>query len=248
MAKGKFFIWLTLFLMAFSLVACGGAVDQTVTFYTNENWTAETKLSLPAELFAFTGTTEIERQVEEQAHQWRAQGAKVSWKASSEGSTQIYTFNLSGQGLHLLNSIVFDGNADLYIDDSSGKRQVYFNRRITRGLFDDLSRYTLTLRGGEVIYGNGRQIDRRTMQWINPSGHIEAVFTERSRLNVGILLLLGLALLVVGGGWLLFRRRPGPCPHCGQWLEAGARYCPSCGNSRSSKPDHSDSWSSTGWN
>jgi hypothetical protein len=41
---------LALIIVTLSLTACGGAVDQTVTFYKNESWTAETRLSLPGEL------------------------------------------------------------------------------------------------------------------------------------------------------------------------------------------------------
>jgi hypothetical protein len=249
MTRKQQLFWLVFTLTAVTLLtACGGAVDQSVTFYKNEAWEAETKLSLPGELVAFGGAAEVERQVEDQARQWRAQGANVSWKSSRDGTTLIYTFDLRGQGLNVLNATVFNGEAAIQVQQSGNKRHIHFSRQVSRGLFDELTRYTLALHGGEVISGNGRQLNRGSMEWINPSGRMEAVLTEKGRLNFTALLLPGLALGVVAGGWLIFRRRPGPCPHCGQWLEAGARFCPACGQSRSGKSPSNDPWTSDKFN
>jgi hypothetical protein len=237
--------WSLLLTAVTFLAACGGAVDQSVTFFKNEAWEAETKLSLPGELVALTGAGEIERQVEDQARKWRAQGANVSWKSSRDGSTLIYTFELRGQGFNVLSATVFDGEAAIQVQQSGNQRRIHFSRQVSRGILDELTGYSLTLHGGEIVSGNGRQLNRGSMEWVNPSGRMEAVLTEKGRLSLTILFFPGLALALLAGGWLMFRRRPGPCHRCGQWLEAGARFCPSCGQSRSGKQQNSAPWSAS---
>jgi hypothetical protein len=240
--------WSLLLTAVTFLVACGGAVDQSVTLYKNEAWQAETRLSLPGELLAFGGAAEIERQVEDQARHWRAQGANVSWKSSREGTTLIYTFDLSGQGLNVLNATVFNGEAAIQMQQPGNQRRIHFSRQISRGLLDELTHYSLVLHGGEIVSGNGRRLGRGSMEWVNPSGRMEAVLTEKSRLNVATLAIPGFLLALVSGAWILFRMRAGSCPHCGQRLEAGARFCPICGQPRSGKPGQSDQWPTRNWN
>lgn len=222
--------------LVFLMAGCGGNLDQTVKLYANEGWETNIELQIPVELLAFTGSTaEVEAEMERQATIWREQGARVSWKSHNEDGKLIYTFDVKGDGHDLLNNIAFDGNATLQIVELNGRRQIQFQHFASRGLFSDLEGYTLTLVGGEIISSNGQQLNKGTVQWVNPMGRMEAMLIEKNRTVSGVIWVLLLGLVAVGGGWYVWQRQrlsAVACGACGAWLAPGAQFCPQCGQKR----------------
>jgi hypothetical protein len=220
------------------LAGCGAAVDVTVDFYRGENWQAVTEISFPVEALAMAGGAgEIEKQLDELVAAAAADDVRVSWEKTKAEGNLIYTIKMKGKGLDTLSRTVFDGEAEIYVDESSGRRLIHFGQYMSSGW--GFSAQTLTLKGGEIIAGNGQLVDDRTITWENPSGRIEATLTERSRLGLGGILgivgVVAVAALALGGVQWWQRSRvlpPVPCPWCGSWIPEGARYCPGCGRPR----------------
>ena len=145
---------------------------------------------------------------------------------------------MKGKGLDTLSRSVFGGEAEIYADESTGRRLIHFSQYMGAGL--GFNSQALTLRGGEIIAGNGRLVDDHTIAWDDPHGWIEATLTEGSRFGLGGVLstvagIVVVAGLVLGGvQWWRRRRvlRAAPCPWCDFWIPQGARYCPGFGRRR----------------
>jgi hypothetical protein len=122
----------------------------------------------------------------------------------------------------------------LAVEEVDGQRQIHFSQFVTGNILEANSN-TLTLIGGDIVSTNGHQLDDGSVQWVNPSGRIEAVLTEKSRFSLATLLIPATLLAASGGGWFFYRQRKQQaafCAHCGAQLGAGAKFCPSCGRPR----------------
>ena len=238
----SFYFWLlSMFTAVFFLVGCGADIDQSVTFYRNEQWSAEIKLGISAEMVALLGSpAEIESELDNWVTEAKQIGVDASWKSSQDGGTLIYTLEANGTGYDALKEIMFDNRTEIAVLEEGGKRHIHFSQPVSRDLLD-ANRYTITLTGSEIISSNGTALGRGSVQWINPSGRMEAVLTEKSRFNVGLwLLILALVAGISGGGWYVWQQRnqrmaaiPARfCIHCGLSLGPQARFCPNCGQTQ----------------
>jgi hypothetical protein len=222
------------------LVGCGAEIDESVTFYRDEQWSTEFKLSTSAEMIALLGSpAEIERELDELVTEAKELGIDASWNSSRQDRTLIYTIQGKGKGYDALNEFMFDNRAQIWVEEDGGKRHIHFSQPVSRD-FIDANRYTVTLTGGEIISSNGTALDRGSVQWVNPSGRMEAVLTEKSRFNLGLwLFILVLVAGIGGGGWYVLQQRnqqaAAPtrfCIHCGHSLGPQAQFCPNCGQSQ----------------
>lgn len=243
------YLALAILLLMF-LTACGARVDQTVTFYDDEGWDAEVRITLPREIVALAGAqTQLDAEIANMARELEAAGAKVSYEVEQEEGLITYVIDATGSGLHVLRQIAFDG-ADIQMRSVGGKEQISFAMNVPY----DLAGGSITLIGDDVISSNGRIIDRGKVQWVNASGRIEAVIVPKSRFGLQSLLLpLGLVAALVGLVAIGVRRSrrpqlaiPSPslplpsqpvqvspehfCGQCGTPLGSEARFCPGCGH------------------
>ena len=228
------------------LAGCGGEMAREVTFYRDEGWEASLIAEMPLELVTMMGSTEeIEHELDVLVDRANARGLDAKWTTRRDETTLIYEVTMEGSGLDLLNEFVFDNSANILVLEEGGNRRISF--AMGRGGLFDASSETLTLTGGEILTTNGVLIDDDTVQWVNPSGRMEAELTERGRFGLGtfIAVLIGFGLvgtLLVGGGagfffWNQRRQKAGqplagPCPICGTELTAEAQFCFNCGNPR----------------
>lgn len=236
------YFWLLSMVTAvFFLVGCGANIDQSVTFYRNEQWSAEINLGTSAEMVALLGSpAEIERELDGWVTEAKQIGVDASWKSSQEGRTLIYTLEANGTGYDALKEMMFDNRTQITVIEEEGKRHIHFSHPVSRD-FLDANRYTITLTGGEIISSNGAVLDRGSVQWVDPSGRMEAVLTEKSRFRIGLwLFILALVAGISGGGWYVWQQRnqrmaaiPARfCIHCGLSLGPRARFCPNCGQAQ----------------
>ena len=228
---------LFLTLVALTVTGCGH-VEVTTDFYRGEKWEAEIGYTVTLETLAMVGEQEITAMLDEMVAEAKAQGARASWSKKTARDSTTYLVTIKGEGLDTLSYVVFDGDAEIYYDEVDGKRAIYFSEYASGSGFETM---TLTLRGGEIMYGNGTYVDNRTMSWTNHYGTMEAVLTERRRVNVLLivvilLLLLGIGAILVGViAFVLFKRAkatrqvPSVCAHCGFNIPPGAKFCPGCG-------------------
>lgn len=227
------------FLFACLLAGCGH-VDISADLYSGERWEAIVEIGFPVQAFAVYGESpaNIDDQLDEMVAGVRLEGVRASWDKTETDDELIYTIEMKGKGLDKLSSGAFEEEAEIYVEEIGGRRVVHFGYYVDPMLV--MQPHSITLRGGEIIDGNGRLLDKGTMTWRNASGHLEATLTEQSRFSVSsglrILALVVVGVALVTGGIYLWRRRrmtrPVPCPWCGFWVPPGARFCPGCGRSR----------------
>jgi hypothetical protein len=228
--------YVLLLLGALVLAGCGH-VDVTTDFYRGGRWETVITYRVAQETLAMIGAQEMVTELDEFVREAADQGVRAKWKQESIEGGVAYAIMMKGEGLDTLSQVVFDGDAEIRADESGDRRLIHFSQRLTSGDFES---HTLTLRGGEIIEGNGEWVDSRTMTWENHYGDVYAILTERGRGGAGrVLAIVALVILGVGivlGGIYWWQRRrasgPAPCPACGFWVPEGARFCPGCGRPR----------------
>lgn len=234
--KGQLLKVLLSAMLALVLVGCGH-VQVTTDFYRGGKWEAIIQYTISLETLAIVGDQEITNWLDNEISKATAQGVRAQWKQTKAKDAAAYVIEMKGEELDTLSQVVFDGEADVRVDESDGRRLIRFSQYLTGADFES---QTLTLRGGKIIDGNGRLVDSRTMTWENHYGDAYAILTERGSVGVGGILGI-VALVVVGigivlGGVYWWQRRrasgPAPCPACGFWIPEGARFCPGCGRPR----------------
>ena len=210
------------------LTACGADMEQTVTFYQDEEWEAEMVIIFPAEtIAALGGLADLESQLEQAVDEMEVMGVEVSVDSGRDNENNAtYTLHTKGQGLDTLEDVAFGGDA-FTVETVGGERRVTVD--YYTGDFSDSNNFTLTLIGGKVLSSNGEELGGGRVRWVNPS-RIEAVLTERSRFQIGwVLVPAGITLLVVVGVVALSRNRGPRCTNCGNPLSPQAMFCNNCG-------------------
>lgn len=222
-----------------ALVGCVADVDITVDLYKNENWQAVTEIALSAETIAMVGEKRFEQVLNESIAEAAQDNVEASWSKRVEKNAVVYSVKTKGKGLDRLARTAFGENAEIYVEQVDGKRIVHLTAWVDNSM--GLSSQTITLQGGKIISGNGQLIGKDTMTWENPSGWIEATLTERSPVNVWLIVVIAVVLIVgvvviAGAGMLLFLNRRkkiaasfAACPQCGFQLPPDAHHCPGCG-------------------
>lgn len=156
--------------------------EMSVDFLRNETWRAVMKFSIPTnELGWAIETDHIESELAEKVGQARLHGIQASWRRDHETATLTYIIEMEGTGLGTLSWVVFDGEARIYAEQSGRQRLINLSHDWSAGWNHRSLR--VTLKGGRVIDGNGRWIDRRTMTWQNPYGPVEVTLTEYTGLS-----------------------------------------------------------------
>lgn len=245
MKKSQRLILVCLILCTFALVGCGADIDRTVTFYADERWQADMEVTFPIEAVALLGTLEqFDSEISTEVAKWEGQGADVSWKSLQEETVLIYTFDIKGTGWDLLNEIVFENRAAIDADEAN-RNQIHFSYFASPDMLS-ANQNTLTLNGGKIISSNGNQVKSGQVQWVNPSGRVEAVITAKSGFNFFTILIIGFVLIAIVAGFWFYRQKsdqpqtPEPplattsafCPNCGAQLPPQGKFCPTCGNPR----------------
>lgn len=240
--------------LALLLTSCVSihSTDMRVTFRADENWEAEMEIVLTPQQAQLT-LGQIEPALNQAVAEMRSEGVEVQWKQQErrEDGNIGYLVSAKGKGLDILNTAFFEGQAVLYVDESTGERQIVFSYTPGQAFAQE---QTFTLVGGKIISSNGTQTNGRTVTWVNPTGPMEAVLTEASPLGWLPYALIGgggVLLIIAGVGIVasVVRRRqlasPAPeavfappppptarCANCGFALPEGAVFCPSCGMKR----------------
>lgn len=225
---------LSVILGALLLAGCGGEAKTDVTLYKGENWQAIMELAIPSQLLGMAGgEAALENELRSSLRE-KPPDIEVSWHREYEGQNVVYHFTLKGRGWDKLNEAIFDGGATIVGEDG----KVHITYPIPWG--SELTISTLTLRGGKIVSSNADEVTNGSAIWYNPTGTIEAVLTEKSRINWPVILLIALGVSMVGGAIaFLTRRQPSEagafiveesvCPRCGTVNPPGAKFCKHCG-------------------
>lgn len=236
---------------AFIVSACGGAVSQDVTINKDESWEATMEVSTTYQVLSLiTSTDEVEYELETGVAEAKEEGIDASWKKSEDDEGVTYTIEAKGIGLDKLDDFVFGGSAEI-VAVEEGSDQVILFAYSSGGYFMDAGYYSLTLHGSEILTGNGENINKGTMRWVNHSGVMEATMIPAGGASFWSVILL---LLFVGGlaagGWYLWQRSkkigteayeaPADekqfCAYCQTPMSSGAKFCPQCGKEQPVTP------------
>ena len=242
--KNIFFIGLILLILS----ACVPieSIETTLRLFNGERWQIHIEFILPPE--SVYATSEFDQMLNTEMANIEQEEIDFSWRKDrpdNEGRIK-YIFDYKGQGYELLNSIsIFDHTVT--VDGGSGK--IFFNTISNYSELSIAKESKFVLQGGRIISSNGNQVNSNTVEWINPSGRMEAELTEASGFNWLWLLFI---LIIAGGGfaayWFIFRKSPSTsvpqyispsqapqagsvryCAECGTQMHAGAKFCPNCG-------------------
>ena len=233
---------IALFILSITLIGCTD-VNVTVDFFPHERWEADLEVIVPGDTLLRVATEQqVENQLSALAEQAEAYGVRVQRSRSSRQGDVVYLMEMEGKGLYSLSQLAFGGNAEIYVEELGGQRQIHFGQLINPEL--DFNSLSITLRGGNILSHNGYLIDQHTVTWRDPYGWIEATLTEHPPDWVSLLIELGpyivgiLGLLIafglLRGLWRIWRRKRSPkrkrCPQCQFLLPKGSRHCPGCGH------------------
>ncbi len=175
-------------------------LDGNLIIYTDGEW--EYTLALPPELFEYMFREESPSSFCEElllnfdSEEVDPYPYEIDCAVNLEPEgEQTIRFIFKGKGLADLRQAMEDSlgyDVQLYAEEVNGRRLIHLN--VNADLFN-----SFTLIGGSIISSNGQQIDNKTVVWVEPSGRIEAVFTEKSRITAA-----GLAVLIAGALLVIF--------------------------------------------
>ena len=235
-----------LFLLFFTACVPVESIETRLRLNGGERWQAHLEFMLAPESVMFT--SELDQMLDSEMANVEQQGVKFSWrKEEPDRDGKInYILDFSGQGYDQLNSGLFSQNA-ITVDEETGN--IIFSAFSDYGQMTGAGASKFILQGGRIISTNGNQINRSTVEWLNPTGRMEAELTAGSGFNWFWFLFI---LLVGGGGfaayWFIFRKSPTTavpavsssggvpqpgqvryCAECGAQMQAGSKFCPECG-------------------
>lgn len=229
---------LTLLLLALS--ACAKA-EVDVTILNDGRYNATTTLTVSAQgLAAVGGASVIEQQLDQLVAETRADGVQASWRKgrAKNANELVYTIDFNGSGQdHAASTGIQVAPVDF------DKRKAF--RFEMSNQSSDLSDFTLTLHGGEILQTNGNQVDHSTVIWRNHYGAMTAVLTPASSFPGWLAPVALVFSLLCTAGYFFYRRtvygRRTPavavsdsnrvfCPSCGTPALPNTRFCMNCGS------------------
>ena len=236
---------LRLFVLALVLLgACAcGVMSQELTLYDDKSYAMVTTFTVSESVLAMSGgTAEIERSLDDVVQRAASQGSQVSWrKLKPQKSDEVsYLITARGDTYEVLRA---DG---FVIEDTEfqGRKALGITYDYLSSSLMTLADYRLTIHGDEVLTSNGMQTQRGSVTWHNPMGEMQAILTPKSRLNLGMVLSIGLAAVALLAAFIVVRsvasRRQQKraaletaqatfCPYCGDQAQPGLRFCMHCG-------------------
>jgi hypothetical protein len=226
------------------LSACGGSVETDLTLYTGDRYEATSRLSVPAaSLTLIGGAQAIESSLKQMEQKVKAEGATFSWRKENAKSANevVYRIATSGAGYDRLTS---DYNIRVQKVQWEGKDALSVSASPSADLYGTQS--TLRLHVGKILQTDNQRSGANIIVWTG-SEALQAVVTPASRTKWLVILLVILAVAALAAiVWVFLRRRPAGqvatastampiirtgafCPHCGQQVQPGAKFCMSCG-------------------
>lgn len=225
------FAWVLVALLALLCSCIPADVQQKATFYADELWQLEIDIGFPSEAVALIeGSEAIQGELEKAVTNIKNQGGVADWSSKVEGEMVMYHISAKGQGLEIINDILFSGDAQLQSRLVNGKEQVFFRYNPTDLAF---SYYELVISAGTILSTNGIQEGSHTIRWVNPSSTLEATFTPKSQFNLLLWISIpSIAFILLGIVWYSRHRQPATkqCSYCTAWISSKAQFCPYCGN------------------
>jgi hypothetical protein len=232
-------------LFALLLSACGGSVKNDLTLFGGDRLDLSFRLSLSAaDLSAEGGAGAIESQLKQIQQQAQAQGAKFSWRREDAQRAGEIAYRVTVGGASY-EELVSTYNININIQKT--KYQGHDALSISAGPngMADVEN-PLRVHVGKILQTDNQRSGNNTIVW-DGTDHLDAIVTPASRTNWPVILLVILAVAALAACVFVFlRRRPaskvapnttsaapaarwGFCPHCGQPMQPGAKFCMDCG-------------------
>ena len=214
-------------------------------FDRGEQWELSGELTFPSAMRDLNALLGIQDIMDDIVSEAEADGVEASWQETREDDSAVYTINMAGEGYQTLNQLWFGEDDGFQVEEVRGKRVVSLDYAWDES---DFAFVRLTIRAGEILSGNGRRVDNRTMVWENHIGDVEVRFMEPRGFNwlfaLGLVVGVG-AVGVIALAWLRGHGRQvergrqmegekhvAYCTGCGAQLSDGAKFCVSCGRKR----------------
>jgi predicted RNA-binding Zn-ribbon protein involved in translation (DUF1610 family) len=222
-------------------------MEQSVTFYDDQEWKLEEILTLNVQTEA-QWIPNLEAELQQQIAEAKKGGIETSFRKETKGTDNVYFVSTESKGLLQLNQAAFQNSAAITLADG------LINFAYTRNAFSADVAYVLHLTGGEIVESNANEIKSGTATWFNlrPGQTARAKLKPASKFgllgmlftigrNIIFVFLGGLLFVLIGGalvvGLVLFVRprlsgvvvATVPCPHCGKHNALTAKFCEKCG-------------------
>ncbi|MEW5985549.1 MAG: hypothetical protein AB1791_02850 [Chloroflexota bacterium] len=221
-----------LLFLAFSLIlsACEGASGVTYGELTQEIWIGVGDLWKVELTWSFNQSERqmlqpsIESQLQQRCQRAVEQRISCDWSQHENLDGGLtYSITAIGSGLDKLNLAAFDGKASLARDERN-----HVQLRLDQPLIPSLRAYKLTVRGREIISSNATTETRESATW-RSLGPIQVEMISGGNLPELLVVIAtlypwylagGLALVVLLGlGWVLWRRSKSGVPSKSKWTE-----------------------------
>ena len=205
-------------IVAFMMILLSGCfhVRQEVTLQAGDNWDALIEIRFPKSTVDQIGEEmlmESQSDFEAERAEAEAKGVKATFDGRKENNGDVvWEITYSGQGLYLLNEVMFEGTP-AFTADADGRVNFRYDASDITELTSMDGSYTFVLNAGAVYSSNATETKGNTLTWQDPTARMRAEVGTRavggglpSWLIIGVGIVLGIVLLAGLAVMLLYMR------------------------------------------
>ena len=201
-------------IVAFMMILLSGCFHfrQEVTLQADEKWEANMEIRFPKSTVDQIGEElllESQSDFEADRAEAEAKGIKATFDVRKENNGDVvWKITYSGQGLKLLNEVMFEGTP-AFAADADGRVKLNYNPGEITEMTSMGGSYTFVLNAGKVYSSNATETKGNTLTWKDPTQPLQAEVGAGAAgggFPVWLIIVLVVVLLAVAAVALLYMR------------------------------------------